>query len=294
MSIISKYQNGNAEIELYNDGTRIIQYPDILDLEYPLNLDIRVNSGCPLGRNPKTGKGVCDFCHESATTDGKECDYDELMMKLIGLPKGIELAIGGNELTPGLDKFLRWANEQGYVCNLTVNQLIIKGKADRTLRDALNSGIIHGLGISYRKDYPMNVNDFYINHPNVVLHVIAGIDDVDDILTTPFKKILVLGYKTFGFGVDYHTDEIDNNIQRWYWWVKKLIDNKDVVSFDNLALEQLYIKRFLTPEKWEEFFQGEHSFYINAVDKYFAPSSRSGNKTNWNATTVRDYFKTIE
>jgi len=59
-------------------------------------------------------------------------------------------------------------------------------------------------------------------------------------------------------------------------------------------LEQLNIKRFLTPEKWEEFNQGEHSFYINAVDKYFAPSSRSSEKTDWNEMTIPDYFKTIE
>ena len=84
------------------------------------------------------------------------------------------------------------------------------------------------------------------------------------------------------------------NLQQWYWWIKKLIDTKDVVSFDNLALEQLNIKRFLTDDKWEEFNQGEHSFYINAVEKYFAPSSRNGNKTDWSKTTIQDYFKQLE
>ena len=76
--------------------------------------------------------------------------------------------------------------------------------------------------------------------------------------------------------------------------LKKLIDNKKLISFDNLALEQLNIKRFLPENKWKEFYQGEHSFYINAVDQYFSPSSRNNNKTNWNEKNVKDYFKQLE
>jgi hypothetical protein len=66
------------------------------------------------------------------------------------------------------------------------------------------------------------------------------------------------------------------------------------VSFDNLALEQLNIKRFFTNNNWEVFNQGEHSFYIDSVNGYFAPSSRSDDKTNWNTTTIKNYFKTYK
>lgn len=288
-----QYQNGNGLVELHQDGTRIISFEDELQLEYPLNIDIRVSTACSLGYNPKTGKATCSFCHESARTDGKECDYQELKDKLHGLPKGIELAIGGNKITLGLINFLTWAKNEGYICNLTVNHLHMN--RDRVvLRSLLEDETIYGLGISYRKDYPFGLDEYFINHPRAVLHVIAGIDSVDDIVVNPIKKVLVLGYKTFGFGVEYYSDEVKNNIQQWHWWVKKLIDSKDVVSFDNLGLEQLNIKRFLTDDKWEEFNQGEHSFYINAVEKYFAPSSRNGNKTNWSSVTINDYFKQLE
>lgn len=294
MNILHHYQNGNAEITLHDDGTRIIQFEDTLKLGYPLNVDIRVSNGCPFGLNPKTGKSVCGFCHESATTDGKECDYEELKHTVDELPKGVELAIGCNELTKDLYNFLIWANEEGYVCNLTVNQMSFHRGPILPFLYLRMFDIIKGLGISYRKDKIDKVPQTIVEDPNTVLHVIAGIDDVDDIIATPFKKVLVLGYKKFGFGADYHSQEVDDNIQRWYWWVKKLIDAKDVVSFDNLALEQLNIKRFLTPEKWEEFNQGEHSMYINAVDKYFAPSSRSDDTTNWNNLLITEYFKFIE
>jgi len=295
MEILTKYQNGNADIELYDDGTRIIQFEDTLNLDYPLNIDIRVSNACPFGFNPKTGKSVCGFCHESARTDGEECDYSELKYTLDELPKGIELAIGCNELTIELYNFLLWANEYGFICNLTINQMSFKkNHYEKALIYLRIFDIIKGLGISYRKDKPMNVPENIINDKNTVLHVIAGIDEVDDIIDTPFKKILVLGYKKFGFGKDYHSEEVDKNIQEWYWWVKKLIDAKDVVSFDNLALEQLHIKRFFTREKWEEFNQGEHSMYINAVDKYFAPSSRSDDTISWNNLLITEYFKFIE
>lgn len=293
MEKIIEYTNGNSNIEIYKDGTRVINFDGKLVLDYPLNIDIRVSTACSLGYNSRTKTAICNFCHESANVDGKECDYNELKNKLKGLPRGIELAIGGNKLTTGLTDFLYWSKKQGYINNLTVNHLHIN-KNDFLLKMYLKEQIIHGLGISYRNEYPINFDSFFIEHPNVVLHVIAGIDDVDDVISTPFNKILVLGYKTFGFGVDFYSNNVKTSIQQWYWYVKKVIDNKKIVSFDNLALEQLNIKRFFTEDMWNEFNQGEHSFYINAVEKYFSPSSRNLSKINWNETTIMDYFKQLE
>src|SRR5574343_495918 len=100
------YKNGNANITLYNDGTRIVEFENKLQLEYPLNIDIRVQSACPLGYNPKANKAICSFCHESARTDGKECDYEKLKSVLKDLPKGSELAIGYNHYSTDLKEFL--------------------------------------------------------------------------------------------------------------------------------------------------------------------------------------------
>lgn len=77
-----KYNNGNAVITIESDGSRVIEYENILSLDYPLNIDIRVSTQCAFGLNPKTGKSFCSFCHESATTDGVECNYDLLKVKL--------------------------------------------------------------------------------------------------------------------------------------------------------------------------------------------------------------------
>jgi hypothetical protein len=294
MKKIVSYLNGNSNIELYDDGTRIIQFENELKLDYPLNLDIRVSSACSLGYNPKTKKAVCEFCHESARTDGKECNYDLLKEVLNNLPAGIELAIGGNKLTPGLTDFLLWSKSKGFINNLTVNHLHIN-RDEFMLKMLLEKKIIRGLGISYRKDYPINFDQYFHKHPNVVLHVIAGIDNVDEVIATPFQKVLVLGYKTFGFGVEYQKEhDVKTSLQEWYYYVRKMMDVKNIVSFDNLALDQLNIKRFCSDKMWERFNQGEHSFYINAVDQYFAPSSRSNEKTSWYHFNVKDYFWQIE
>lgn len=293
--MIREYKNGNANIKLYGDGTRIIEYDGTLQLDVCLNIDIRVSTQCSFGYNPKTGKAFCDFCHESARADGSECDYDSLRDKLTGLPKGVELAIGANQFTADLYEFILWCSLQDYIVNLTVNQGHLKRDSEG-LRHIIECGFIKGLGVSYRSSLKWDVPQFILDYENTVFHVIAGIDsfhDVESLSKKGVKKILVLGEKDFGFNQG-KVDLTTRKHKEWLWWVRNMFNIFDVVSFDNLALEQLRINRFFTEKNWEIFNQGEHSFYINAVDKYFAPSSRNNSKTDWSNLTVKDYFKSLQ
>lgn len=292
---MNKYINGNSTVEIFEDGTRVIQFEDQLQLDYPLNIDIRVSSKCAFGYNPKTGKAFCDFCHESARTDGEECDYENLKEKLIGLPRGIELAIGANNITLNLVGFISWCKLNGYIVNLTVNQGHVKRDSSH-LYTLIDQQLIKGLGVSYRSSLKWDIPDFILNNKNTVFHVIAGIDCVDDVLSLKdkgVKKVLVLGEKNFGFN-EGKVDLSTRNHREWYWWVGKMFDTFDVTSFDNLALVQLNMKRFFSDENWDIFNQGEHSFYINAVEQYFAPSSRSYIKTDWNKYSLKEYFHNLE
>lgn len=292
---MNKYINGNSTVEIFEDGTRVIQFEDQLQLDYPLNIDIRVSSKCAFGYNPKTGKAFCDFCHESARTDGNECDYEKLKEKLIGLPRGIELAIGANNITLNLVGFISWCKLNGYIVNLTVNQGHVRRDSSH-LYTLIDQQHIKGLGISYRSSLKWDIPDFILNYKNTVFHVIAGIDSIDDVLSLKdkgVKKVLVLGEKNFGFN-EGKVDLSTRNHREWYWWVGKMFDTFDVTSFDNLALVQLNMKRFFSDENWDIFNQGEHSFYINAVEQYFAPSSRSYVKTDWNKYSLKEYFHNLE
>ena len=292
--VIAQYKNGNADITITEDGTREIEYEDVLKLEYPLNIDIRVSTRCSFGMNPKTGRAFCSFCHESATTNGAECDYEELKGKLSGLPAGIELAIGGNIISAELIDFCEWATNQGYIVNLTVNQGHV-ATYQLQLDELISNGWIKGLGISYRRSLEKdNVPERFKRYEHTVLHVIAGIDDINDILNyTSYTKVLVLGEKDFGFNSG-NVDLSNRGHKDWLWWIHKMFSVFDVVSFDNLALKQLNVKRFFADDNWEVFNQNEHSFYIDAVNKVLAPSSRSSDKTNWDEYTLKDYFKKIK
>lgn len=290
-----QYKNGNSSVELFDDGTRVIHYENELKLEFPLNIDIRVSSICSFGYNPKTNKAFCDFCHESARTDGNECNYDELKEKLKGLPKGIELAIGANNITTELFGFIFWCDTQDYIVNLTINQGHLKRDTQR-LKLLINNQLIKGLGVSYRSSLKWDVPQFILDYEHTVFHVIAGIDSINDVMdlsTKGVKKVLVLGEKNFGFNYG-KVDLKTKKHKEWFWFISKLFTIFNIVSFDNLALEQMNIRRFFNDDSWSVFNQGEHSFYINAVDKYFAPSSRSNNKTTWNTIIIKDYFKKLE
>lgn len=280
------YKNGNANVTLESDGSRTIEYEGNLNLDYPLNIDIRVSTKCSFADN------ICkDFCHESALINGKECDYDLLKSKLNNLPKGIELAIGCNELTTGLLEFLHWCYNKDYICNLTVNQGHLRRDCHKLLL-AIENDWIKGLGVSYRSSLKWNIPLEILQYDHTVFHCIIGIDSIQEILDLKNKgvnKILCLGEKDFGF----NSGKVNLNTKlhkQWKWWISKLFNIFDVVSFDNLALQQLKLKRFFNEKDWNTFNQDEHSFYIDAVSQTYAPSSRSDKKESWNKS-IKKYYE---
>jgi hypothetical protein len=289
--ILHSYRNGNADIQLHSDGTRIIEFPEKIRLEYPLNIDIRISSKCAFGLNPKTGKAICDFCHESATTDGADADFEYLEGILNDLPRGIELAVGVNHWTFQTIQFLVWCKRKGFVVNATVNQGHLR-RDRNTLLYVINAQLINGLGISYRNGM-IDIDPEFLEYTNTVVHVIAGLDSIDAVSALKekgVKKILVLGEKDFGFNIG-KVKLTTSSHREWYRRIHELFKQFDVVSFDNLALEQLNVKRFVM--NWQEMYQHEYSFYINAVDKYYAPSSRSSDTVPCSSMTVRQYFQHI-
>ena len=287
--ILYQYSNGNASVVIHDDGTRIIEAPGNLKLDYPLNIDVRLSRKCTYGHNPDTGKSVCGFFHESATTDGNSAtwgDIDAFFASIKGLPEGTEIALGVNQFDSLVYYFLGWCKERKLIVNITVNQGFLK-RDGRNINLCIADNLVHGLGISYRPnvaDIPAGLTDYQ----NMVVHVIAGINTIEEVkllATKGVKKILVLGEKDFGFNLG-KVRLVSDSHRQWYRQVHELFDLFDVVSFDNLALEQLNVKRFV--KNWEEMYQHEFSFYANVVDKTFSPSSRSPEVTPF--MPVQKYF----
>lgn len=93
---------------------------------------------------------------------------------------------------------------------------------------------------------------------------------------------------------------MSNEHLKWKKYIKSVVRLFDLVSFDNLALQQLnvnsdFVKSFSELNlDWNNFYQGEHSMYINAVDEYFSPSSRSNMKVSFDKMSLIQFFQFCE
>lgn len=265
--VLHEYLNGGYKVTLHSDGTKIREQISDAPPITPESIDLKITNKCDL-------ESICKWCHESSNAWGSHGNLTRIEKVLSDLPAGAELAIGGgNALAhPELLPFLHTMQDRGIVCNITINQRHVNAyKA--LLTTLINDKLIHGLGISKSGD--KSVAWLYDLTPNIVFHVIAGINNIDEILMLP--KTLILGYKFKGKGRQHYDINVINNIDKWKNEISELLGNK-IISFDNLALEQLQIKKHITPEKWNEIYMGEDStftYYIDAVKQRFGQSSTS-------------------
>lgn len=287
MDIVSKYQNGNTTVTIYEDGTKIREFDDVPEIYFPESLDVKITNYCDLG---------CKYCHENSTIKGEHADLEKLKAVLISLPAGVELAIGGgNPLDhPDLIEFLIWCQEKGLICNITVNQRHLK-KHLATLETLIEEKLIYGLGISIVNNHYKEIEYLKTLTNNIVYHVIAGVNDVselDSLHSIGNCKVLILGYKNFGRGVDYYSEEVDKNIELWQKQLPLYL-GKFSISFDNLALEQLNVQSMISENIWNSFYMGDDfsfTMYIDAVKQEYGPTSKSLDRVSFNKMSLFEYF----
>ena len=161
-------------------------------------------------------------------------------------------------------------------------------------------GLIKGLGVSLSDPLDKHL-DQIMEFPNAILHTVAGILSPEDvnILKNKNIKLLILGYKQKGRGVDYYSQEIKDNIETLKNLLPSMLDNKwfNLISFDNLALEQLAVKNLLSEEEWERTYMGDEAtftFFIDLVNETFAGNSLTAETfpiKDWDAIRM---FQTIQ
>lgn len=302
MANIVHYKNGNYTVMLDLDNGTKIRYNDEDKLipEFPESIDIKITNRC----NGVYGK-VCEFCHEKSTPDGKHGDI--MMTKFIDtLHPYTELAIGGgNVLThPDFIPFLNKCKKLKLVPSITVHQRHFMDNFD-ILKQLCDEKLIYGLGVSYASIHGFEFHDF-VNKitqiPNAVLHVINGMITWANLMALSSRnlKILILGYKQFGRGIDYynyHGLNIECLKTELYDWLPKIIEEEwfDVVSFDNLAIEQLDVKRLMSDDEWNKFYMGndaQYTMYVDCVNKQFAKNSTSDERYDL-MDNITDMFNMI-
>lgn len=252
MNLLGVYKNGNFATKIFSDGTKIRETEDDEFIpEFAENMDIKISNYCDMG---------CKFCHEGSTKNGKHGDV--LNQKFIEtLHPYQEVALGGGDATshPDLIPFLHKLKDRKVIVNMTVNQQHFEQKQE-LIKKLVDEKLIYGLGVSL-----VNPTDEFISliqqYPNAVIHVINGILKPSDVemLSDKNLKMLILGYKQLRRGGEWYSEDHENIIIKQMWLKENLggiIERFKVVSFDNLAIDQLEVKRLMSQEEWDEFYMG--------------------------------------
>lgn len=283
MSILGEYTNGNYRVRIYSDGTKVRENDlDFFEPEFPESFDIKITNQCDMG---------CAMCHEDSRPDGRHGDILHLPF-LDSIHPYTELAIGGgNPLAhPDLIPFLQQLKERKLIPNITVNKTHFM-KNLPMLRYLTEHGLIYGLGISYL-DWTEDTDSFIEMvkyYPNAVIHIINGMISMKGFrsLAGHNLKILILGYKDFRRGEDNlerHGEDIAAKKVALYNALGDAVKHGffKAVSFDNLAIRQLDVRRLMSEDQWKEFYMGDDgrdgeftsaSMYIDAVEGKFAKNS---------------------
>lgn len=292
---IASYKNGNVITTIYNDGTKThFTKDDEFKFDFAETYDVLISERCNNG---------CSWCYANCTKDGKEGNL--LDWKFFDtLHPYTEMAINiQSPIHPHLFPFLYNMKEKGVIVNATVNQNhFMKDEVYRFLDFLINYGYITCIGVSLTDPTQEGFIERVKKYPNAVIHVIAGIVSPEDVdyLKDKDLKLLILGYKNKGRGKGYYEDSstlIGDNIA----WLEsgvftELINGFKVISFDNLAVEQLHVRNYLTEEQWERFYGGDDgtcSFFIDLVNGRFARSSLSETYYPINGLSIDEMFNVI-
>ena len=293
MELLGRYKNGNYITTILSDGTRIRETNDDEFIpDHAENMDIKITNAC---------SAACPFCHEGSTKDGKHGDI--LNEKFIDtLYPFQECAIGGGNILehPDLIPFLEKLKEKKVIANITVNQIHFE-KEQELIKKLVDERLIYGLGVSLVKPTEKFIN-LIKQYPNAVVHVINGVLTESDVKAMENKnlKILILGYKHLRRGNEYFEHERERIEANQNWLYENLDDityKFKVVSFDNLAIDQLNVKRLMSDKEWDEFYQGDDgssTYYIDMVERKFARSSTAPFDKRYDLLdSVDEMFKVI-
>ena len=291
--LLGGYVNGNTIVRIYSDGTRVMETEDDeFAFQFPNSMDCKITNQCDQR---------CHWCHENSTPDGRHGDIlNEAFIDT--LRPHTEMAIGGGNVLshPQLMPFLKKLKSKQVIANITVNQTHFMCDRD-FLMGLTRWELIRGLGVSLQKP-----SDEFIRlikgFDHAVVHVINGVVTMQDMerLMNQGLKLLILGYKQFRRGADWYgmyDRMIEPNKARLKEALPEIMAGFKVVSFDNLAVEQLAVKDVLSEKQWETFYNGSDgkqsgTMYVDMVERKFALSSTSNIRYDL-TDSIEDMFRTV-
>lgn len=291
-NILYTYHNGSYFVTLLKDGTKIRhKLDDKGRVEFPESIDLKITNQCNKG---------CEFCHEDSKPDGHHATLSNIIeaIYILNMSWGCEIAIGGGNplLHPELEEILLLLGKMKLVCNLTINEMHLTDEWIDKLVEWQDKEWLHGIGISTQDGFCNQVWDLH-RLKNLVFHCILGNSSPFEVLQFLWKpnklkdgrvsNILLLGDKRYGRGIEYFKDD-RNKLDYWKYHLPMLLSRPGLnLSFDNLAIEQLELKKLLSEEDWNKYYMGDDgqfSMYIDAVKMEYAKNSIS-ERIPWNEFT---------
>lgn len=241
-------------------------------------------------------------CHEDSRLDGAHSDISQPFIDTLHPYQ--EIAVGGGNVLshPRLEEFLAHLRELKCVPSITVNQAHFMKDFDR-IKKLYDDGLVFGIGVSLTDAHDPLLIERLQQLPTAVVHTIVGLLSPDDVMTLAGHglKVLLLGYKDIRRGHDYLSrPEVSEDVKKNTFWVAmnlpQMMRAFKVLSFDNLALEQLPVRQVVGEEIWQQFYMGDdgrHTFYIDMVEQEFARSSTSMNRHGIDSKSIDEMFQLI-
>lgn len=276
MNKIATYKNGNTWTTIYEDGTKEhFTLDDEFEFAFSESCDVQISQCCDNG---------CEWCYYGCSPTGKHgrltgWKFFETMHPYTEIAINLQ-----SPVNPELILFLTEMRDRNVIVNITINQNHFMDDSMLALICHLERhSLIKGIGVYLtnprQDDFLETIKEF----PNAVIHVIAGIIPWEDIqyLMGRGLKLLILGYKKTGRGKKYYDGlfiPIITQMKYLEGGLDGVINGFKVVSFDNLAIEQLHLKDKLSEKEWEMFYGGDDgtvTFFIDLVKGVFARSSLS-------------------
>lgn len=298
--LLGEYQNGNYTVRIYNDGTKIrFNDLDYFEPDTVESFDLKITNKCDMG---------CPMCHENSTPEGEHGDLMNLTF-LETLHPYTEIAIGGgNPLChPQLLEFLKYCKGKKFLPSMTINQVHFEKEFD-FVEELVKKELIYGLGISLVSVTPQFIEKVK-KFPNAVIHIINGLvsEEQLQLLKNNNLKILILGYKEVRRGENLYKKEakvIENKKSMLKNLLPTMVKERwfNVISFDNLAINQLDVKSLMSEDAWKVFYMGDDgmdgaltssTMFIDAVTGKFALNSCSMDRYPL-MNTIEDMYKFLK
>lgn len=290
--LIGKYKNGNYDVMIYFDGTKIrLNNEDHFSAEFPESIDMKISNRCNMG---------CPYCHEKSVPEGSLANLNHPILDSI--KPYTELALGGGNVFghPMLDSFLERMAAQKVICNVTVHLNHFE-QYYGLIKYYVDNHLLYGIGISVNDTITDQQIELIQSIPNAVVHVIAGVVRYSTLMKLANKniKLLILGYKTYGRGENYFvqlSSAIHDNIDYMYKHMYELREWFSIISFDNLAIKQLRLKEQVNKKDWARTYMGDDgqfTMYVDLVKEEYSKSSISPRKPIGNEVDIKNLFYNI-